>query len=329
MRDELVLDAQTLHRRVGELVQRQERLRYAAIGEESACRPSLGLILDELRQLEQEFEHVEYKPREKVLTVRTDPIELEELALGPFAIELCLGSGWHGCDSCSVRCIALKPNPAAGNDSITHPHVSNERLCAGDATVPIATALRQGRVCDAFCLVLAVLQEYNPQSPYVAIEDWDGERCEECNDVVDSDDLSTCDGCDRQICSSCFSSCGVCERSRCVSCLERDKVSRRHCCENCRHTCASCNRTVDDENFVSESDLCPECHAQREEEAEESDPESTPNDEEIAHEPDTIGAGDPDDAGADAADPDVQDRPAAVADAADQTPAKPSPLAAA
>ena len=62
--------------------------------------------------------------------------------------------------------IALDPHPAALNDAVTHPHVSDERLCTGDAGAAIQAALAAGRVFDFFTLVRSVLVTYNPESPY-------------------------------------------------------------------------------------------------------------------------------------------------------------------
>src|SRR4051794_11206508 len=65
MRDDLTLDVRTLHQRVGDLMQWQERLQNPPDEKAgSVLRPSLRLVLDELRQLEQEFPHVEYRPRQ-------------------------------------------------------------------------------------------------------------------------------------------------------------------------------------------------------------------------------------------------------------------------
>jgi hypothetical protein len=64
---------------------------------------------------------------------------------------------------------AVDPNPATNDEEVTHPHVKSNGLCAGDATVPIQAALQDGRICDAMLLVNAVLQHYNPASPYVSL----------------------------------------------------------------------------------------------------------------------------------------------------------------
>ncbi len=51
------------------------------------------------------------------------------------------------------RVIALDPHPAAGNEMVTHPHVSDEHVCLGDATIAVKQALATGRVCDACHLI--------------------------------------------------------------------------------------------------------------------------------------------------------------------------------
>ena len=243
--------------------------------------PSLQSILDELRQLEEEFEGVEVDRKQCVVTAKTEPVVLEGLALGPFAVELHIGRLAAGhLDSSCFECVALEPNSASCNEEVTHPHVQGGALCAGDASVPIATALQQGRVCDAFCLVRAVLQEYNPQSPYVSIEDWEGVRCSDCDALTHSDDLYCCEGCGSDVCDDCYSSCDVCGCSRCRGCLERDEQSGSDCCRGCRRTCSGCGRMVDADSFVDDSKLCPECDEDRQqqqeevEDGEENDPEA-------------------------------------------------------
>ena len=50
--------------------------------------PALRFILEELKQLQDEFEEVELQPDKGLVIARTDRIVLEEVDLGPFAIEL-------------------------------------------------------------------------------------------------------------------------------------------------------------------------------------------------------------------------------------------------
>jgi hypothetical protein len=328
---QLSLDAQALQHRLGDLLGRQQQLRDAATKGEDKEPPSLRLLLEELRQLEVEFEQVDYRLREQRIVAETEPIVLKDLELGPFAIELrlaCLaGTSSPGPDC--FRCVALDPNPPSRNGSVTHPHVQDAHLCAGDATLPIATALKQGRICDAFCLVRAVLRQYNPQSPYVALEEWEGVRCEDCDRSVDRDDLSCCEHCGHDVCGDCRGLCDLCDRSCCESCLEQDAVSRRSCCPDCRHACAACGRTVDADHFVAEAELCPQCEEDRQGGSEADD--SIPHEQENEHaEPDEGRAP----ASPPAAEPDVGaegdggERPEDTALAAPRPPRPAEPLAA-
>jgi hypothetical protein len=219
---------------------------------------SLQNIIDDLQQLQAEFEEVDLSQRGRII-VTSGPVELEGISLGRFAIELHFDRLSEKPDSSCFDCDALDPNPASGNESVTHPHVQDKSLCAGDATRPIASALQQGRICDAFFLVHSVLQTYNPGSPFVSLDSWDGVSCDDCGYSTDSDNLYYCDGCSSDVCEECISRCDLCGTSRCQSCLETDEVSDQRCCASCRRQCAQCKRMVDKDNFDEESGLCPEC----------------------------------------------------------------------
>jgi hypothetical protein len=230
--------------------------------------PTLRSIVEELRQLREEFDTVEILPDKSLVVATTDRIDLEEVDLGPFAIELHVKRLGEQLDSGCFDCVATDPNPAATNRETTHPHVQSKSLCAGDATAAITQALRQGRINDAFCLVRSVLQTYNPQSPYVALDSWSGNPCPDCGRSVSEGDLYYCEACGNDYCDECIDRCDVCEESTCGSCLERDPVSRRDCCPSCRRVCDHCDRTVDADAFDEESSLCPQCRPDPEEERE-------------------------------------------------------------
>ena len=61
------------------------------------------------------------------------------------------------------RVVALDPHPAGSDESVTHPHVRDEQLCAGDAAAAIRSALAGGRICDFFLLVRSVLDRIQPR----------------------------------------------------------------------------------------------------------------------------------------------------------------------
>ena len=221
--------------------------------------PTLRTIVEELGQLEHEFEDVEIDLKQGLVGVRTDRIVLEEIDLGPFSIELHVGRLAERQGSDCFKCVAVEPNPAASRDDTVHPHVQDGHLCAGDATLPIQAALRDGRIADAFVMIRSVLQTYNDDSPYISLENWHGRRCEDCDYVTDSDGMYFCEGCQRDVCEDCYSSCDMCDAGCCRSCLETDTVSGNQCCCACRHECSECERTVDKENFDADTQLCPAC----------------------------------------------------------------------
>jgi hypothetical protein len=91
------------------------------------------LVFDELRQLHDEFEDLKFDAAHATLSVTTDRISLEGIALGRFEIRLELG-GQRDTDPASwLRIVALEPNPASCDSTVTHPHVRDERICLGEA----------------------------------------------------------------------------------------------------------------------------------------------------------------------------------------------------
>lgn len=126
--------------------------------------PGLRELLAELTQLDREFEHVIIEPKRSLLSVKTESITLGDIDLGRFQIELYVDRLAERLDSSAIDIVALDPNPTGSNDQVTHPHVSDLALCAGDASLPIRSALKEGRLCDVFLLVRGVLalQRYRP-----------------------------------------------------------------------------------------------------------------------------------------------------------------------
>lgn len=224
--------------------------------------PTLAALVQEIRQVQSEFETVELDPRGQTLTAWTPSIELEGITLGPFRIQLHIDRLGRRFDSGCFDCIAVEPCAASSDDAVTHPHVRDRSLCAGEAAVPLSQALRQGRIADAFCIVHSVLKTYNPHSPYVQLSDWDGVACPECGGSVSPDDLYRCQACDQDFCENCSGRCDLCEDSTCRGCLERDPVTHRHCCPSCRHTCNQCGRVVECDEFDEQTGLCPACGPQ-------------------------------------------------------------------
>jgi len=228
--------------------------------------PSLRNIFEELAQLHNEFGRIDCNLQEKTVSVFTDPIELDSTFLGDFEIRLEIEKLAQLRDSSAFRIIALDPHPAATNENVTHPHVSEEYLCAGDAGVALLQALATGRICDAFLLVKSVLETYNPSSPYVSLDDWNGISCYECGYVTDEENSFYCESCDNTFCDECFSYCRSCDTSLCKGCLSECPVCEEPVCESCMSSCNECDETM----CISclEDGICSSCKEEMEAENE-------------------------------------------------------------
>lgn len=243
--------------------------------------PTAPQLAGELRQIEEEFGAGSWQFDEQVLTVRTEPVRLEDIHLGPFSIELDLPglgrfAGAPGAGQHPFRVLALDPHPAAGNRHITHPHVSDERLCTGEASYAVSSALMDGRLADFFLIVRGLLQTYNPDSPYVPLDAWEGITCHDCGECVHEDDRYTCDQCDLEFCSGCVGTCHHCDDGACFGCLHKCEHCEEYHCNTCMKACGACGEPccVD----CLEDNLCPSCNNDKENELEDPEPiEDTPD----------------------------------------------------
>lgn len=236
--------------------------------------PTTAFFIAELKQLEEEFSDVRIGLKAKTIRVTTEPITLEGVYLGPFALQFSWERySWHR-DIGSFEIIALESNPAAADESVTHPHVKDRRICAGDAKRPLQKALDQGRIADAFCLLKGVLLNYNSDSPHISLDKWYGSPCYDCGGNMDEDDQYYCSWCDHAYCDSCASNCFVCHTTRCRSCLTDCAVCRklccsgclkaaansdRECCSRCLVLCARCGAAVASDELSKETKFCPAC----------------------------------------------------------------------
>jgi hypothetical protein len=78
--------------------------------------------------------------------------------------------------------------------------VHGSRVCLGDGGPAVDLAIREWRLQDAFAIIAAVLNTYNPRSPYHAIDNWRAPPCRNCGRAIQGEAL-TLDG--RLYCSSC------------------------------------------------------------------------------------------------------------------------------
>jgi len=224
--------------------------------------PKLHLLVEELDQLQAEFGDMEFDRESNTLSVITESITLEDIYLGPFRIQLELNKLGQR-NSSFYYCVALEPNPAATDESVTHPHVSNEQLCEGDGSEAIITSLEQGRLCDFFAVIRSILNTYNPDSPYVSLSEWEGITCYDCGCVVSSDNAYYCEHCDYDFCESCSTYCHSCDTTVCLGCSAECPCCGEIVCSSCIAVCPQCEgdccRLCLDECSECQSQCCQDC----------------------------------------------------------------------
>jgi len=224
--------------------------------------PTLAALVEDLDQVQEEFGNFELDNERDAISVSTEPISLEDVDLGPFRIQLEIGKLAELYYASPYRVIALEPNPASTDQSVTHPHVNGERLCEGDGSAAIQAALEEGRLCDFFTIVRSILNTYCPDSPYVPLADWDGETCHECGYSMSSDNSYCCSFCENSVCEECSTYCRSCEEIICLGCAAKCEVCEEPVCPKCaRVKCTECE-TVCCESCIDEG-LCPDCKEER------------------------------------------------------------------
>jgi hypothetical protein len=260
--------------------------------------PDLGAWVAEIRQLQAEFGALTVDWQQCTIRAVTDPIVLRGVRLGPFAVVFAWGRALRFPGGQCFDLVALDPNPAGGRPDVTHPHVRDGIVCAGDATAPLERAVAEGRLAEAFLLVRSVLSAYNPHSPYVSLEEWDGVTCSDCGCQVDPEDRYTCQACEADLCGDCSASCAACSDPRCAGCLEPCAVCRADCCSaclegtssgraicpDCRAACDRCGAVMPTDELTAGSCRCPTCEQDQEEgeaEALEGEVTDTPRPEEV------------------------------------------------
>lgn len=253
--------------------------------------PTLSAVVEELRAVDEEFDDVAFNAEEEALCVVTEPITLEDVHLGRFRILLDLDrlGGLYQRDAYYI--IAIDPHPATNDEAVTHPHVSNEVLCEGDGHAAIRAALEDGRLSDFFSMVRSILTTYNPDSPYVSLDHWEGVSCYDCGYVMGSEECGYCGHCDSAICDNCSRVCINCGQILCSECVSHCEVCDRPLCPNCAETkCSECG-SVCCESCL-EDGLCPECKEDKENNDEEQQAQTTNEDTDTTtNKPQTIALG--------------------------------------
>jgi len=226
--------------------------------------PKLSDIFAELSQIDHDLGEYQFDLNEKTISVITEPITLDDISFGPFEIKLDINRISRLYTETPYRVIALEPNPAGADDSVTHPHVSSEKLCEGDGYISIRRALEQGRFCDFFTIIVSILQTYNPDSPYISLDDWEGISCYDCGYTVAGDESYYCEFCDREYCSNCSTYCQICDTTTCLGCAYECPSCNEPVCQSCTAKCKECE-DVFCKHCLTEEGLCNNCEEQRKE----------------------------------------------------------------
>jgi hypothetical protein len=225
-------------------------------------------IYADLIALHDEFEEVAFDRRGRTLAVTTETIELEGVYLGPFEIRLDWGDLLEGHPD-NYRVIAVDANPAAANDSVTHPHVQDEAVCEGGGRQPVRKALEQGRLFDFFVIVANLLRTYNSGSPYVSLSDWHGVECADCGSNVCDDERWTCEKCETTVCDECYHNCSDCDGIYCNECVTRCEGCDKNHCRGCMKQGSRCDAELC-QGCLDDNERCSDCHEREtEEESEE------------------------------------------------------------
>ena len=236
--------------------------------------PSLSALAEELRALHDEFEEVEFDLDEVALCAVTEPITLNDVYLGPFKIALYPHRLGDMYSRTAYYVIAVEPHPAATDEAVTHPHVSNDAVCEGDGAAAIRAALEEGRLCDFFTMVRSILTTYNPDSPYVALSDWLGVPCYECGYVMDDEGSYYCDNCENALCDQCSYVCTTCGQVVCGSCVGKCELCEQSLCPTCaKSKCSECSSVCC--GSCLEDYVCIECRSKETEDEQEANKETT------------------------------------------------------
>lgn len=258
----LVADLESIERQLRQMTADLQTERMPSV-------PSLRLLHEELAATETEFSELVWIEGE--IGVTTDSISLDDVELGPFQIRLQLD---RMVTDSPFRVRALEPNPAASCRETTHPHVSGERLCAGEGRGAIAAALAEGRLFDFFTIVDRILHTYAVGSAFVELDQWDGVSCLDCDSTMDADDVCTCTQCDGRLCGDCLRCCSGCSDGYCSGCIDRCYRCEEPTCDGCLAPCKECRRNVCES--CRDDGLCETCREELEEEENEDEFETSP-----------------------------------------------------
>ena len=224
---------------------------------------SMGVkdIYADIKAVEEEFGGYKWDHVTERLSVTTESINLLDISLGRFKINLKLPHFATPTDSDGgVYVEALTPNCSCGH---SHPHVSEAGyVCLGDGVHSVRKALAEGRVLDYFIILKQLLNSYDAEGSYTRLEHWgeeDDDRicCSDCG--YDTTDYFYCDSCDCSYCDECYGSCEGCDELICDTCRMACTDCSTGLCPGCNMTgCKDCSNPLCE--TCSSKESCEDCN---------------------------------------------------------------------
>ncbi len=212
-------------------------------------------LLEDLKIISAAFSDIRWNKERSCLFIQTPEIILKEpdfvdspkfINLGRMVI--CLNYHQNINEKFTYRIFPLDPNvPLTYHRVINytdgmyfHPHVSKSgALCAGEARLAIENTIQDCRLVDFIDLIMGILSNYNPLSPYYKLENWSIIQCSICNSNIQWKDKNVCGCCGKIICNRCLYSCMECRHDPavCNHYISTSKKSRKKYIK-----CSICNQ---------------------------------------------------------------------------------------
>jgi len=215
--------------RIGQVL-RDHVMRWLRLRRERAgMLPKVREVMNDLLSLKDRFPRcpVVYDRSDRVVICRVPEVLMQmerggirsTVELGPFDLKIKTARDlW----SHSMIEIGATEEAKRSNGGYIHPHVSHGSLCWGDEGDELADRFLDDRQLGSLVEVaVAVLQEYNDDSPYESLSRWEllteVPKCPECEGAMrESGECFACQ--DGEKCESCVPACGACGRRVCREC---------------------------------------------------------------------------------------------------------------
>lgn len=169
--------------------------------------PSKKQLKDELTAVARDFPEVDFSKSDGITV--TMPIVIADYDFGLFDVTL-KDQPLSSIDG-QFEMYATSREQRYKVDGFYHPHIGeNGFVCLGSARPHFEDVWRMGRLYDLFLMVHALLQTYNPASPFVELTELvnaEEESCSVCGQFRNRCLLIECQVCNELVCSDCINYC--------------------------------------------------------------------------------------------------------------------------